>query len=125
MFISLLVLLSLLHFGRLYYNSSINAYSLKILLQFELSAEQYRCIPTFIQNAEYETDLFQSFFYSVAALQHCSKSQKNTFDGVHCFVKLDALRQTDQRRYKLYVKLHRRRIFVETKSCVHVVNSDL
>ena len=48
-------------------------------------------------------------------------------DGVYCFVKLHPLRQTElfQRRYKVYVRSHRRRIVVETTSCVHVVNSDL
>ena len=68
-----------------------------------------------------------SLHYGIAALHHCSKSQKNTFDRVFCFVKLHPLRQREsfQRRYKVFVKLHRRRIIVETTSCVYVVNSGL
>ena len=94
---------------------------------FLISINEKHSLKSVIENAEYEIGAHQNFFYMIAALHHCSKSQKNTFGGVYCFVKLHPRRQTEsfQRRQEVCVKSHRLRIVVEKTSCAHVDNSDL
>ena len=95
---------------------------------FFISINEKQSLKGVIQNAEYEIGVFQNF----STLQHsCSVPLLKVLEKYFwrslllCKVVSPYTDRVSQCRCKIYVKLHRSRILVETTLCVHVVNSDL